>query len=185
MSPVTGRAPSLEGTRVNTKRDRAGFGQCDAEIGFEFPFDDLPLEDHQCSTGDVLRRGLAGSNSPLEGLLRRLRFCALVPLPVPLALGLELLEAVADPIDQAPLKAGRGEPTIASSSVASAPLEGDQLSPNRRRDHGEEVHRHRDIRLEAIEAVNGRLVRALGVPGLHLAKASDRHDGSIDGHAPP
>ena len=46
------------------------------------------------------------------------------------------------------------------------------------------MHRHRDIRLKAIEAVDGSPTRALCVPGLHVAKAGDRHDGSINGPAP-
>src|SRR4051794_29027537 len=103
IDPVTGRAAGLKGAQVNPERYLAASGQRDTEIGFEFSFDDLPFEDHQGSAGGVVRWRLAGGHGPLECLLRRLRLRALVPLPVSLALGLELLEPVADPIDQAPL----------------------------------------------------------------------------------
>lgn len=57
---VAGHTPGLECALIHVKGRLAGPGQLKAKIAFEFSFDDLPLEDYQRSTGNVLRWRLAG-----------------------------------------------------------------------------------------------------------------------------
>src|SRR5215217_3983265 len=123
--------------------DLAGSGQPNAKIAFELSLDDLALEDHQRSTSDMAGWWLASSDGSFERFLRFLCPHALSPLEITLALDDELLEAVADPVDQTALEAGGREPTIAGNRVGFSLLESRQFDPNRRRDDSEKMHRHR------------------------------------------